>query len=468
MAASAKLTGILDVKNEQFIKGMNDAVAHTNKTSKAMFQSLSGVGAGLAAGLSAGAVVAGARSLIDFGSNIKDMSDSVSLSTDKFQQFSFAIEQSGGTQEAFVKGMSALIQKLEEAKGGNDAAIASFQKLGISLSDIGSKRPDEILLMIADALKASDGSGAAFAATCDIIGSKVALKMVPALKDGSAGFSELANSADTASKSAIKAADDAGDAWDRFKKRQMVSFLTAFAALSEGLDYEGQKKALEAMLAKRSLPHGVTSRGPEMRNGDFAGAMNEASPISLQDLGISERQTESTQEMVSALDRGERVAADMARDAKEASDAFNESARALREIKALDLGTVNFNDKAEEMRQAAIDSLNGRGGSPITAALSSGDSNRGGLRFGGSNEIGNQKIGDQTIHQNGMAGLLTGHLETGSLRTGGLGSSAHNLVRRGDAARAKKDDLAAQLQGIRDEIRAQNAVIHKPNWSAPK
>ncbi len=181
-------------------------------------------GIGLASGVAA---LATGRAVLNLGSEINDMSDAVGLGTDTFQRFSFAISQAGGKQTDFVRGMGALIGKIEEGKDGNEKALASFNKLGITFGDLNRLTPDQILLRIADALKQTGADGASTATVMDLLGSKVALKLIPSLKEGSDAFLKAGDSAKIMSKEAIASIDAMGDTLNKWK----VSALSAVGNL---------------------------------------------------------------------------------------------------------------------------------------------------------------------------------------------------------------------------------------------
>ncbi len=203
-------------------------------------------GAGFArlAPLFGGAALAGGiRSVINFGSEITDLSESVGLSTDQFQQWSFALEQNGARQQDLVKTLGALTGKTQDALGGNEKAIASFEAMGVQMGDLRRKSPSEILLKMADALKTNNADGATTAAMMDLLGNKLTLKLVPALKGGSSTFIELGKEAKIASEQAIKSADDIGDAFDARMRQVKVAGMEAFVGIFDSVAGEAKKIA---------------------------------------------------------------------------------------------------------------------------------------------------------------------------------------------------------------------------------
>lgn len=92
---------------------------------------------------------------LDFANEIKDVSSGFGISIAKTLQFRDALQTSGVSAENAKKIMSTLFDKIQSARDGNDAAIASFERLGISFEDLQKMSPEQTLNRIFDAL-ASD------------------------------------------------------------------------------------------------------------------------------------------------------------------------------------------------------------------------------------------------------------------------------------------------------------------------
>lgn len=209
-----------DLENSGFIKGIRGMESAADKFS-AKFKN---IGSALTAGLVGGGAIVGMRSIVEGFSRINDAAAGLSLNPEEFQRLSFAFEQSGAKQEDFVKGFSALTQKLEDArqKGGEVSAV--FKELGISQEQIDTEGTTKHLFRIADALKSSGGGTREFAAAIDIIGSKLGVKFIPGLVQGSEELKRLGSEAKIASQDVIEAADAMGDAANKFstERRNML------------------------------------------------------------------------------------------------------------------------------------------------------------------------------------------------------------------------------------------------------
>lgn len=242
MASKAELQAILDCDNKPFIRAMSEAVRkakHSGKQIEGVWskanKSFGGKAGGLFAGaIGVGALAAGARGIANVASEVNDMSDSIGMGTEQFQRWSFAFTQAGAAEKDFVKGMATLISKLEEAKGGNKEAIAQFENLGISLGDLDKIQADEALLRISDALKRSQGDARTTAAVIDLLGNKVALKLIPALRAGRKEMLAVGKSAVVMSDMSVKNIEQMEDAFTKMKRDAAANIANKFVGTKEG------------------------------------------------------------------------------------------------------------------------------------------------------------------------------------------------------------------------------------------
>lgn len=119
-----------------------DALGGKVKNLADKFKDFSGIGAVLGFG----ALYHEAVALTD---EITDLSKSFGLSTGEILAFRDALEQSGGKADGADKALNALFGKIADARSGNDAAIAQFQQLGITFSDLQRLSPYEAIQKVA-------------------------------------------------------------------------------------------------------------------------------------------------------------------------------------------------------------------------------------------------------------------------------------------------------------------------------
>lgn len=89
---------------------------------------------------------------LQFTDVISDLAKGFDLSIAKTLQFREAIKSSGGNAEGAAKMLSTLFSKIEDARNGNEAAIAQFQKLGIGFRELVSLSPEQALNRVFQAI----------------------------------------------------------------------------------------------------------------------------------------------------------------------------------------------------------------------------------------------------------------------------------------------------------------------------
>ena len=107
---------------------------------------------GGALGLGAIGFAALTQQTLEFANATQDLAKGFDISIAKVLQFQDAIKTSGGNAEGASKMLSTLFSKIEEAQGGNEAAIAQFEKLGVTFAELKAMRPEEAINRIFNAL----------------------------------------------------------------------------------------------------------------------------------------------------------------------------------------------------------------------------------------------------------------------------------------------------------------------------
>lgn len=131
---------------------LNDLTANVRQLG-ARFNELGGaLGVGV---LGFGALI---QQTLSFSNEINDLAQGFDLSIGKTLQFSSAVETSGGKAEGAAKMIATLFSKIEDAKSGSEAAIAQFEKIGISFEELNKLKPDEALGRVSEALAKLDST----------------------------------------------------------------------------------------------------------------------------------------------------------------------------------------------------------------------------------------------------------------------------------------------------------------------
>lgn len=156
--------GSLSVKLGLVTLEWDQATAKAKAQAKDLKKSIDELGSGvstlagywktLGGSMSVGAVGIAAllQQTLQFTDAISDMAKGFDLSIEKTLQFRKAIQASGGNAEGASKILSTMFSKIEDARSGNEAAIAQFEKLGITFEEISRLKPDEAINRVFNAL----------------------------------------------------------------------------------------------------------------------------------------------------------------------------------------------------------------------------------------------------------------------------------------------------------------------------
>ena len=106
-----------------------------------------------AAAIGAGAVAAGkkiwdmANDTAAAGDTVDKMSQKLGLSAKAYQEWDYVLSQSGADIESMGAGFKSLTNLVDKATSGNDAAAASFEKLGISTKELKDMSREDIFAL---------------------------------------------------------------------------------------------------------------------------------------------------------------------------------------------------------------------------------------------------------------------------------------------------------------------------------
>lgn len=217
----AKLNTLVTANATQFMSELSKTTNVAQRAGAAIQKALGAVGIGL----SVGAVVAFGKSVIDFGSQITDLSTMAGMGSDSFQTLSAKAAESGVTMEMVAKGAENLRSKLQDAADGNQQVRDELGKLKLSFAGLISLAPEKQWEAVARAAAESKDQQQALNIVSDLFGAKIGPKLKEVLqalagKDGFAGLSEQMKGL-RIDKESLKSLDDAGDAltnlWTKIK-----------------------------------------------------------------------------------------------------------------------------------------------------------------------------------------------------------------------------------------------------------
>lgn len=229
--AEVKLKAALGLDSSGFSRGLDGAVAKT----KGFQSQVSGVGRSISSalgsigiGVGIGAAVTGLKNLVKSLGDIADKADNIGVSTDVFQALQFAATDTGVQMER----LEQMLIKARAALGKLDdsAVVEAFSALGLSVSDLSSMAPEDVLARIGRGLSTTKDEQVGFNAVTTIFGERIGPRVLSTLKTiaGDGLDSYIAKAKDAGAVTSEMAINMA-DAWDASIQKMKMSW-KAFAA----------------------------------------------------------------------------------------------------------------------------------------------------------------------------------------------------------------------------------------------
>ena len=250
--ANAAITVDLNAKIAQFETELKKATSSLDKFGQhgnAIAAGLKGAFAGMAAGLSVGALAAFAKSGIDAADALNDMSQRLGVSVKDLASFKLAAEQSGTSLDGVGNGIARLSRSIGDAEGGNKKLAAALSALGVTARD-----PKEAFFQLADAVQRIDDPAKRATLLNQVLG-KSYQELVPLLAQGG---DELRKSAEASESFADAMARLAPNA-DKFNDSLAELKQNAAAAAAQGL--APLVEQLNVLIERIGVLHGLRGAG---------------------------------------------------------------------------------------------------------------------------------------------------------------------------------------------------------------
>lgn len=192
-----KLVGSIMVDNTK----ANESLSKTDDKAKGIGQRLaSGIGtaakwgAGIvaAAGAGAAALYGVATKSAEASDHIDKMSQKIGISRTAYQELDFILSQNGMSVDQLQGGMKKLVNTMQSARDGSSSASATFDALGISVTDSSGalRNQEDVFYEVISVLQGMENETERNALANDIFG-KSASEMAPLLNAGAGSMEEL-------------------------------------------------------------------------------------------------------------------------------------------------------------------------------------------------------------------------------------------------------------------------------------
>lgn len=362
-----------------FHAGMDKAKAKAKTAATTIGNSFKGMGAAMGAMVGAmgiGMLGSKINEAIDYGARIRDMATKFGLSTKEIQQFEYAMTQSGFSAEvatsAFSKMQVYLHRANSEFRGSmrRKELTAAFETLGVSAENLRNRRPMDVFLEIAKAMKGVDVESAQLSEALNTVFGGSGRDMMVAFQGGFAGLMAGAEDAGVVMEDEmIQRLGAASDKMAELKMQSMSTFGTMadsilFAAEAMGTlaraATEGATGAMSGMVAMYDQIAGLVTGGGMSNRGlaEFVGAIGPdaaakpdydalAREINNATDGFAELSGESLKELTTAADE---AAEEIHKIKQQAfADEVEEAAKRLKEREKIEKDLATAEQKLEKI-----------------------------------------------------------------------------------------------------------------------
>ena len=220
----------------------SDVLHKVGDSFQSMRAKMSGIGGAIAGALSVSAIAAFAKSVLDYAGQIKDASEATGLSTERFQALSIAAKQNGVGMDQLT-GSLARLQNIQGSIGQDKGMQETFGKLGLSVSDVQTKNPEQLLEGIAKGLKSTGDASTAF----DIFG-RGAATLLTTLGELENGWDPLVSKMRSGiiSDDDIQRLDELGDMLDEFQTKMKSWTAQGSGKMADAFAFWGKLSAGES------------------------------------------------------------------------------------------------------------------------------------------------------------------------------------------------------------------------------
>lgn len=147
------------------------------------FGALKSAAAGLGLALSAAGFAAFVKGAVDAADRLNDLSKATGVGVTTLGGIGFAAEQAGTDLDGVAKAFAKLNLYVADAQAGNEKALKTFEKLGISINELRTLKPEEVFARTADAFSQYEDD-ANKAAGANLIFGKSYQSILPFLDEG--------------------------------------------------------------------------------------------------------------------------------------------------------------------------------------------------------------------------------------------------------------------------------------------
>jgi len=188
------LIATLGINTAGFRSGLNSAVTQANTAGAKIGTALgSALSSRLAGFVGIGSLTLLTKSVVEYGSKISDLSARLNIGTEALQAWDYALKQTGSSIEVGAKFFEQLAKARDYALAGQAVYTRAFEKFGVTIDELKSKRLEDLGLQLAKTFKA--GNAQEMIGALKDIGGRGGTEMATAFREGLAELIEEAKGA---------------------------------------------------------------------------------------------------------------------------------------------------------------------------------------------------------------------------------------------------------------------------------
>jgi hypothetical protein len=244
----AVATAKLALEKSSFENGLKEAENAVNKFAKQTAGILTGA-------FAFDKILSGLSSAIDKGDQLQDLANRFGISASALQEVGNAASLSGAGVEDVASAMNKLAVNAGKAIGGDDAMIASFEKLGLTVSDLQGMSPQDIFFKLSEAVAGANDPLEAFAQAQEVAGKSVGALM-ETLRMGPDAIQQMGQGMGTWSDDTIAQLAAASDEIKSFQNTMMIAFGSAAQFINpmiKGFKFMAEQIAMAMAMVGQAL-----------------------------------------------------------------------------------------------------------------------------------------------------------------------------------------------------------------------
>lgn len=189
----------------------------------------------LAAGFAFNKIIAGFTSAIDKGDQLQDIAEKFGVSASKLQLLGNAASVFGSGIEQVSAGLNKLSLAQQKALAGDQGLASTFSEVGLSLDDLKSMKPEDILLKISDSFASGANEGRQFIIVNELLG-KAQTDLIKLLNQGSESITQQGEALGVFSDETIAQLSQASDAFKKLESTITIAFGTIAALINPAIE----------------------------------------------------------------------------------------------------------------------------------------------------------------------------------------------------------------------------------------